>query len=147
MSDKTVSASRVINAPAQKIFDVLADPTQHAAIDGEGTVQGVRDGAPQRLSLGARFGMEMKIGAPYRITNEVVEFDEGKRIAWQHFGKHIWRYELEPVEDGMTKVTETFDYTKARSALVLQLLGYPRKHAKGIPASLERLDAHVTATS
>ena len=104
-----VSASRVIAASPEAIFDLLADPDQHHVIDGSGTVQAARSGNPTRLTLGAKFGMDMKMGVPYKITNEVVELEENRRIAWRHFGHHIWRYELEPVEGG-TKVTESFDW-------------------------------------
>ena len=34
MADESVSATTVIDAPAQAIFAVLADPANHAAIDG-----------------------------------------------------------------------------------------------------------------
>ncbi len=143
MSERQVSVTRVINAPAQAIFDVLADPAKHALIDGSDSVQGSRNGNPERLSQGARFAMDMKIGLPYRIQNTVVEFEDGKRIAWQHFGKHVWRYVLEPAEGG-TKVTETFDWANSRAPWFIELMGYPRKHPAGMAATLERLDAQVT---
>jgi len=110
---KPISVSRVIDAPAQAIFDLLADPKMHPVIDGGGTVQSPRGDNPERLSLGAKFGMNMKLGARYPILNTVVEFEDGKRIAWCHPARNIWRYELEPVEGG-TRVTETFDPSGAR---------------------------------
>lgn len=137
-----VSTSRLISAPAEKIFDLLADPTRHREFDGSGSVQQARGGAPTRLSLGAKFGMDMKIGFKYRITNEVVEFEENRCIAWRHFGRHVWRYELEPTEAG-TKVTETFDWSNARSRKFIELMGYPKKNLAAIEATLERL-ASVT---
>lgn len=138
----TVSASRTIAAPAERIFDVLADPSRHHELDGSGSVQSARAGTPTRLTLGARFGMEMKIGIPYRITNEVVELEENRRIAWRHFGRHVWRYELEPT-DGGTIVTETFDWTNARSRKMIELMGYPKKNLAAIEATLARLAALV----
>ncbi len=143
---RSVSVSRVINAPAQKIFDVIADPAMHPVIDGSGTVKKSKLGNPERLELGAKFGMGMKIGAPYRITNKVVEFEDGKRIGWRHFGRHVWRYELEPAEGG-TKVTETFDYSNAISPRFIERMGYPKKHPEGMQATLERLDKQVTGTT
>ena len=117
-----VSAERVVNAPAQEVFDLLADPRRHREFDGSGTVRDVVDG-PARLSDGAVFGMGMKAGAPYSMTNTVVEFEEGRRIAWQPrptnglarkaIGGRIWRYELEPVPGG-TRVRETWDITQER---------------------------------
>jgi uncharacterized protein YndB with AHSA1/START domain len=143
VSERKVSVSRVINAPAQKIFDVLADPSMHPVIDGSGSVQASRGGNPERLSKGAKFGMNMKIGLPYRIRNTVVEFEDGKRIAWRHIGRHVWRYELEPAEGG-TRVTETFDWSNAISPGFIERMGYPKKHPKGMATTLERLEAQVT---
>ena len=80
----------------------------------------------------------MRWGLPYRISNTVVEFDEGRRIAWRHFGRHVWRYELEPVAGG-TRVTETFDYTPARSPRALELAGAPQRNLRSIRATLDRL--------
>ena len=91
-SKKIARVSAVISASQQEIFALLADPAQHATIDGSGSVKSSRDEHPNRLELGTKFGMEMKVGVPYKITNEVVEFIEGERIAWRHFGGHIWRY-------------------------------------------------------
>ena len=132
--------SRVIQATPEGIFDLLADPARHADFDGSGMVQKVRDGS-QRLALGSKFGMDMKMGPlPYRVTSTVVEFEENRRIAWAHFGKHRWRYELEPVEGGAaTEVTETFDWSTAVIPKAIELAGYPKKHPKNMEATLERL--------
>ena len=105
------SASIIINAPAADIFNLLADPHKHSVIDGSKSVQGVLR-APKRLSLGSKFGMSMKIGIRYRITNTVVEFKENELIAWQHLGRWIWRYELRVIAPNQTVVTESFDARK-----------------------------------
>ena len=142
-SDKVVSATRDIAAPADVIFDLLADPSKHALIDGEETVQGARGSSPERLSLGAKFGMSMKMGVPYIMSSEVVEFVENERIAWRHCGHHVWRYELEPIEGG-TRVTESFDWGVARfPAKFYELVGYPAKHEVGMTKTLEKLAAVV----
>jgi len=133
-----VSRSVVIDAPAQTIFDVLADPRQHAAFDGSGTVQGSVSG-PQRLAQGDSFRMDMKMKVPYRMSNTVKEFEEGRRIAWAHMGGHRWRYELESLDGGHTRVTETFDATTARSTLLLKAMRADAMNAKAIEATLCRL--------
>jgi Polyketide cyclase / dehydrase and lipid transport len=144
MSDKkrSVKAQRVIGASPNAIFDVLADPSRHAEIDGSGSVQKPKDGSPQRLALGARFGMDMKIGMPYSTKNEVVEFEEDRLIAWRHAGHHIWRYELEPVEAG-TSVTETFDWATSRAPWALELMRAPERNRKAMESTLVRLAAVV----
>jgi len=111
MSPSPVHTSLTVQAPPATVFAILSDPRQHPRIDGSGTVQGTVSG-PDRLVLGSEFGMSMKQGAPYKITNKVVEYDEDRLIAWRHKGLHRWRYELEPTGDGGTRVTETWDITR-----------------------------------
>ena len=145
----TVSVERVIPAPPERIFDLLADPRRHREIDGSGTLVEAVDG-PERLSLGAVFGMDMRIGGPYRMTNTVVEFEEGRRIAWQPrpanaaasrvIGGRIYRYELEPVPGG-TRVRETWDIRQERvPPLLWSLRPLVRR---SLERTLDRLAAQV----
>lgn len=144
-SERRVSVERVIAAPAARIFDLLADPARHHEIDGSDSVVAPRGDAPERLSPGARFGMSMRQGVPYPVTNEVVEFEEGRLIAWRHLGHHVWRYELEPVDDGSrTRVVETFDWGPARASFLYPLVRIPQRNRAAMERTLERLDAVVT---
>ncbi len=141
MSAQKVSASTTVAAPAAVVFALVADPHQHPRLDGSGSVQNIVEG-PGRLTRGDTFHVSMKMfGMPYRIANRVVEYDEDRLIAWRHFGGHRWRYELEPLADGGTRVTETFDYSRYglfwRKAL--EVAGFPRRNRRGIEATLERL--------
>ena len=139
MGEQRVSAERVIDAPAERIFALLSDARQHHRIDGSDMVQSSLK-APERLSIGATFSMSMKLGPiPYRISNEVVEFEQDRRIAWAHVGKHRWRYELEPQGDGKTLVRETFDWSTALVPKAIELVGYPKKNEAAIVKTLERL--------
>ncbi len=138
--DRVVRRSIVVDAPPQTVFDLLADPRRHGEIDGSGTIRSADVDAPERLETGARFGMKMKFGVPYPITNTVVEFVEGERIAWRHLGHHIWRYVLEPVDDGLrTKVVEEFDWRTALVPPALELARIPRRNTASIEATLRRL--------
>ena len=117
MPKDVVTVERVIPAPPEKIFALLADASRHAEIDGSGTVKGLTHD-PQPLSLGDEFGMHMHLGVAYRTKNRVVELEPNRRIAWQTLADYplvsrlatgrIWRYELEPVEGG-TLVRESWD--------------------------------------
>ena len=145
MTEYAVAVTRPIAAPAATIFALLADPTKHSSFDGSGTVRRAAAAAPTRLTLGARFGMDMRLGMPYRITNTVVEFEEGRRIAWRHVGGHVWRYVLDASADGTaTVVTEEFDWTNARSRFFIRLVGYPERNRKAIERTLARLDGLVS---
>ena len=142
MDGDKISVTRFVPAPAKEIFDLLADPRKHALIDGSGTIQEAVSG-PDRLAKGAKFGMSMKKGVPYRIKNTVEEFEEGRRIAWRHAGRHRWRYELEPVEGG-TQVTETFDTSTVPAPMrpVTKLAG--RGNQAAMEKTLDRLVEHFS---
>lgn len=119
------SARIVIDAPAEKIFSILADPKRHAEIDGTKSIRGTFSG-PDRLVLGSKFGMNMRLGINYHVTNTVMEFEENRLIAWRHLGRWRWRYELKPLSPSQTEVTETFDGTTSISQTWLKMRGaYP----------------------
>lgn len=151
-SSDVASAERVIPAPPEKIFDLLADPSRHRDIDGSGTVRGAKGGA-ERLALGAKFGMSMKMGVPYSMVNEVIEFEENRKIAWQTKpsvswgaklgGGRIWRYELEPVEGG-TLVRESWDISQ-EAAPSKWVVARGRDHTvKNMEKTLARIEELVT---
>jgi uncharacterized protein YndB with AHSA1/START domain len=139
VSARQVSVSRVIAAPPGRIFDLLADPAMHPRIDGSGTVRALLPGAPARLELGSRFGMDMKMGGSCKITNTVVEYEQDRLIAWRHLVGHRWRWELEKSGDESTTVTETFDWSTSRFWRLISLSGFPRRNQQAIVRSLERL--------
>jgi uncharacterized protein YndB with AHSA1/START domain len=137
IAGRTVTASTVVAAPPAEVFALLANPHRHPEFDGSGSVRAAVSG-PERLTLGDRFGMDMKIRLPYRVTNEVVEFEPDRLIAWCHFAKARWRYELEPVDDG-TRITETFDYRSSPYRWGIELASIPQGNAKSIRDTLRRL--------
>jgi hypothetical protein len=141
--ERVERATRTISAPAQVIFDLLADPRQHGVIDGSGSVRDAASNAPERLALGTRFGMSMRVVVPYRMTNEVVEFEEGRRIGWRHGGGHIWRYLLDPVDESTTVVTEEFDWRPSKVPWLLRLTGAATRNRAALDATLAKLAAHV----
>jgi hypothetical protein len=146
-----VSRERLIPAAPAEIFEVLATPALHSVIDGSGTVKGAQPRGPERLVLGARFGMEMNMAVDYKILNTVCEFEEGRHIAWRHFYGHVWRYILEPATDDAgnagTRVTEQWDARAVRGKFFLRLAGYLRRHPASIEKTLLRLEHHVTGTA
>ncbi len=145
------SVERVIPAPAATIFAVIADPSRHQEIDGSGTVREAAGGS-QQVTLGSTFGMSMKLGIPYSMENEVIEFEQDRRIAWQtrpsikfmrrFVGGRIWRYELEPVEGG-TLVRESWDISQERVKKAVQPMRARTREA--MAKTLERLEQVVTS--
>jgi uncharacterized protein YndB with AHSA1/START domain len=140
--DAQVSGSITVKAPPEVVFAILADPRQHARIDGSGSVRNILR-APERVTAkGQTFTVRMKLfGVPYVIVNRVVEFEPGRRIAWRHFTANRWRYELTPTADGGTTVTETFDMSRADAVTdaVVRWAKFPERNEQGIAGTLERL--------
>lgn len=142
-SDLVISVTKFVPANSAEIFELLADPRRHHEIDGSDSVLAARVKAPKRLELGSKFGMRMRIKVPYLITNKVVEFEEGRLIAWCHMGRHRWRYILEPT-DGGTNVTEQFDMTTARNVKMLRRMNAPTRNRVSIEKTLENLASKFT---
>jgi uncharacterized protein YndB with AHSA1/START domain len=112
--DRIVTATRVIAASAQRIFDLIADPSLQPSWDGNGNLAEAAPG--QRVHrAGDVFKMKLTQGAVRE--NHVVEFIEGSQIAWRPAepGKqppgHLWRWLLEPVNASLTTVTHIYDWT------------------------------------
>jgi hypothetical protein len=153
MEGDVVSVERVVPAGPAAIFALVADAARHPEIDGSGSVRQVKSGAPQRLSLGATFGMSMKLGIKYSMVSTVIEFEEGQRIAWQSrpngfvgkfVGGRIWRYELEPVEGG-TLVRESWDISEDHQRALLRRGSVATQTAKSMTTTLEKIEEIVTA--
>ena len=110
-----VSASREIAAPPGPIFELIADPAQQPRWDGNDNLAEAPAGQRVR-GTGAVFIMTLTGGGIRE--NHVVEFDEGRRMAWrpaepgQRPPGHLWRWQLDPVDASRTRVTHTYDWTR-----------------------------------
>jgi uncharacterized protein YndB with AHSA1/START domain len=154
MEGFVLTVERMIRATPEVIFDVLADPSKHSLIDGSGLLQGAKEEGSPRLALGVTFGMGMKMGVRYSTVNTVVEFEENRRIAWQtgpkgklerYVAGRIWRYELEPRDNG-TLVRESWDITTDHQRVLLKLGDiYSGKTRRDMELTLARLDTLVTS--
>jgi uncharacterized protein YndB with AHSA1/START domain len=148
-----VSVQRLIAAPPERIFDLLADPARHSEIDGSGTVVKPRSSrGARRLGLGDSFGMDMNWKVAYSTKNVVTEFEENRRIAWRTlapapldklFTGRTWRYELEP-QDGGTLVRETWDIS-TEAWLSRPVIGrLAEQTRRNMSRTLERIEQAVT---
>ncbi len=152
MDGYVVTTERIIPAPPEAIFDLVADASRHPDIDGSGTVKRAKD-SPERLVAGSTFGMAMDQGIKYSMVNTVIEFEENRRIAWQavptgfagkFVGGRIWRYELEPV-DGGTRVRESWDISQDHQRMLLKLGKMAEKTKDNMDKTLARIE-ELTAT-
>jgi uncharacterized protein YndB with AHSA1/START domain len=140
--DVVVSASRDIAAPSATIFELIADPAQQPRWDGNDNCAQARAG--QRVTgVGDVFVMTLTMGSDRE--NHVVEFEEGRRIAWRPSEPggtppgHLWRWELEPLDDGRTRVTHTYDWSQLTDEK--RLVRAKATTAERLRASIDRLAA------
>lgn len=141
---RIVSSSRDVAAPAEEIFELIADPAQQPRWDGNDNLAQARPG--QRVhAVGDVFEMALSTGAVRE--NRIVEFVEGRQIAWLPAEPgaeppgHLWRWVLEPLPDGGTRVTHTYDWSRLTDEK-----RFPRARATTadrLGASIDRLAATV----
>lgn len=145
-SEQVVTASRDIAAPAAGIFELIADPLNQPRWDGNDNLSEAAPG--QRVhAVGDMFEMTNTSG---RIReNHVVEFEEGRLIAWRPSepGKrppgHLWRWEVEQLDPLRSRVTHTYDWTELTDSNRI-----PRAQATTsdkLMASIDRLAALAEA--
>jgi hypothetical protein len=145
---RQVRAVRLIHARPHTLFCLLADPRNHAQLDGSGLLRGDPVG-PDRLQLGDTFTMGMsQAGRAYRSVNQVVEFEPDRRIAWRStgtgrghslIGGQRWRYILHRDPAG-TVVEHTYVWGYARMPLLtIWLPGFPRRMRPAMERSLANL--------
>ena len=135
-----VHATRIIAAPASRIFEFIADPAQQPRWDGNDNLAESEPGQRVR-AVGDMFTMTISKGSLRH--NHVVEFEEGRLIAWkpsvpdQEPPGHLWRWELEAMDGDRTRVSHTYDWTELRDPKRLDRAR--NTTGENLQASLDRL--------
>jgi hypothetical protein len=139
--NQSKAAARItINRPATELFNFIANPKNHPKIDGSKMVRGKAYG-PKRLSINSWFVMrQLRWGIPYFMPNKVVEFEEGKLIAWRNASPSRWRYEFVAQSDATTQVTQYLDCSQTPSKLAKSELSWA---AKAMAKTLVRFKEHI----
>ncbi len=133
-----------IAAPPTKVFALLVDPRRQVELDVTGTVTGIVEPVPTRLASGVQFSLLVRRLGPSRAHYTVVEFEEGRRIAWAPATGQRWRFELTPGPEEETVVTATFDWSTAASSGIVERLGEPDRYEAALGGALMRLEALAT---
>ena len=136
--DQVVTVSRDIPVAAERLFELIADPSHQPRWDGNDNLADAPAG--QRVhAVGDVFLMTLTQGDVRE--NHVVEFEEGRRLAWRPSEPgspppgHLWRWELEPLDDTTTRVTHTYDWTR---------LTDENRFARARATTVDKLSASVT---
>lgn len=149
-----LNVTTIVDAPTHAVFAVLADPANHAAIDGTGWVREARDG-----ELLTREGQLFRIAmyhdnhpdGNYEMANNVIAFQPDRTLAWEpgqagadgeiEYGGWTWRYDLEPLGEQQTRVTLTYDWSAVPAELRehIQFPPFPVSHLDNSLANLAKL--------
>lgn len=114
---KVVSAEIDIAAPAEAVFEFIADPQRQPEWDGNDNLGSAVAG--QRVDeVGDSFVTTLTKGVDRE--NHIVDFAEGRLIAWkpsevggEPFGQK-WVWEIEPKDEDTCLVRHTYDWTELR---------------------------------
>ena len=112
---RVVAYERVVAAPPDQVFALIADPAAQPRWDGNDNLA-VAAGGQRVRAVGDVFVMRLTRGEDRE--NHVVEFEEGRLIAWRPSEPgheqpgHLWRWQLESHDDARTLVTHTYDWTQ-----------------------------------
>jgi hypothetical protein len=159
---KPVEVSRRIEAPATRIFEIVANPQRHMEFDGSEMLRGAVFDRPIS-GVGDSFTMKMffdRVGGDYLMLNYVVEFEPDRRVFWEPApgdlapadgepsavgmpAGHRWGFILTPDGDDATIVTEVFDYGYASDEL-RQAVRDGGEWVEAITASLDKLEKLCT---
>ncbi|MCM3898047.1 MULTISPECIES: SRPBCC family protein [Gordonia] len=154
MSEHTsVTVERVIDAPADQVFDVLSNPRRHPELDGSGFVRSV-DHADRIQEVGDVFTMNMEgahMGGEYKTDNHVTGYAKDKLLAWQTAPAGTeppgweWVWELEPQGPDKTLVRHTYDWSKVTDKDLLKKVSFPLVTEEQLEDTLGRLAAAVSS--
>lgn len=145
--EQQLTVSRVVGAPPERVFAMLADPDRHRDFDGSGMLRVSRTHIAM-TDLGEVFTMEMrqKSLGDYEIENHVVVYERDVALGWAPAAPgeeptgHTWTYRLAPEGsgDGGTRVTLTYDWSGITDESLRQYL--PVVTREQLDRSLELLD-------
>lgn len=147
MTASKVYAERLIEAPLTRVWDMIADPSQHRLFDGTGMVGELAGGTPHEVGDIFRMNMAYDNGHTlehYQSDNLVVAYEPGRVLGWATAlpdGAPLgwtWTYELTD-ESPRTHVRLTYDWTDT-SEESIRRFGVPLTDESGLARSLELLD-------
>ncbi|XPP27047.1 MAG: SRPBCC family protein [Leucobacter sp.] len=141
---RRVTAERLVRAEPTVVFELIADPAQQPRWDGNDNLAEAVD-ARRVTGVGQIFAMRLTVDTVRE--NHVVDFEEGRRVAWkpspvgeEPYG-HLWAWELEPTaEPGVTLVRHIYDWSGLPdTALPMRLERARNTTAEKLRASIDRL--------
>jgi uncharacterized protein YndB with AHSA1/START domain len=153
-----VSATRRIAAPASTLFRIVSNPNGHVQIDGSGMLEAAPD-ARQLTAVGETFDMDMDrepLGdipdmGKYKVRNTVTQIVPDRLFEWNIGGVdrppvgHVYGWQLEPVSDQETEVTNYCDWTNISDSMRTRR-EWPIVPVRMLEKSVENLERIATSS-
>ncbi|WP_349270026.1 activator of HSP90 ATPase [Mycolicibacterium parafortuitum] len=153
---ETMTVEATVDARVTATFALLADPANHAAIDGTGWVREALDPEPL-AGVGQMFRVAMyhdnHPDGHYEMANKVIAFEQDRVLGWEPgqagpdgvvgYGGWTWRYDLEPIGATQTRVTLTYDWSGVPAELRehIEFPPFPVTHLENSLDNLAKLAA------
>lgn len=151
MTDKSI----VIQAPAQVVYELVADPMRMAEWSPE-CVRCEWIGSATHPDIGARFRGTSRNGRRrWRTTSTIVEMRPAELFAWDvaYFGQPVarWEYRIEPHADGVELVESVEDrrgsLLRAVSPYITGSPDRARRNADTMESTLQAVKAAAEASA
>jgi len=156
MSDR-VSATRRIAVPAHQLFLIVADPAGHVRIDGSGMLEAAPDARPLG-SVGDTFDIAMDRTplndipglVKYSVRNTVTQIVPDRLVEWtigapdQPPLGHVYGWQLDPVNEHETDVTNYCDWTNITDELRARGRTWPIVPVSMLEESVAKLERIAT---
>lgn len=141
-----IQVSRIVEAPVERVFALLADPDRHPDLDGSGTLRASRTHTVI-TEVGDVFIMDLHsedIG-DYQSQCVVTTYVRDRALGWSPgpvdrdpFG-HTFTFTLEPDGNDHTLVTQTYDWSAVADEQLRAMM--PRVSREDLTRSLDLLAA------
>ena len=157
MTEQRVSATRRIRASARDLFEIVASPEGHVRIDGSGMLEATGD-TKRLTAVGETFDMQMdrtpRNDIPglvkYTVRNTVTQIIPDRLVEWTIGGVdqpplgHVYGWQLDPVSDTETDVTNYCDWTNITPELRARRPDWPIVPVEMLEQSVAKLDRIAT---
>lgn len=135
MSDLTVTVTRVIKAPIERVFQVWTEPQQMEQLYGPEDTETTDAASDNRVGGKYRFTMKVN-GQEFKISGEYLEFDEPNKLVFTWGENTTVSIEFKKLDDNTTEVSlihSGFDSEQSRD-----------QHEQGWKSTLNKLVKHLT---
>jgi uncharacterized protein YndB with AHSA1/START domain len=147
---QSITVTRLIEAPAARVFAYLANPANHHALDTSGMIRSAADPRPI-THIGQVFVMNMHNATygDHQVANHVIAFEPNNIIGWAPAepgsppAGHTYTWHLQLADDH-TVVTQTHDWSAFTHTDMLSHL--PVVNHEQLQASLDKLADNLRAS-